>query len=59
MTISTYQGSFTIKHLKVVEFKSSSYNNGNIHFTNDKVATFYGFFKAKGNNLNSPSQSCD
>ena len=47
--------------MNVVEFKDVSYINGNIHFTSDKVLTFYAFFKAKGNNLTPPpfSQSCD
>ena len=42
---------FNIKHVNVIEFKDASYNSGNIHFTSDKVPTFYAFFKAKRNNL--------
>ena len=40
MTISAWKGSFSIKHLKVVEFKPVSCNKGNIHFIGDKYRRF-------------------
>ena len=59
MTISAWKGSFSIKHLKVVEFKAVSYNKGNIHFISDEVSTFYAFFRVKKINLTFFTQSCD